>query len=454
MSEHNHMPSPREESLSDSTQDIMDQKLWLKILIGMGLGVILGLILSPEGMALFNPELTGHLSEWLALPGVIFMGLIKMVIIPLIICSIILGISQSGDMGFLKSVGLRLVPYFILTTAIAISIGLALVYAIQPGQYIDQALIATLSDAKAAQTLPALRFDNLSIPQRISNIIPSNPLKAQLEYDMLQIVIASILLGIALITIPQVNRTFFSELCITGQMLSMKIISWAMALAPYAVFGILADITIKTGLDALLSVTVYAMTVFAGLLCMMLVYIAIVKFIAHIPVKSFLQNIKEVQLLAFSTSSSAATMPFSIEAAEKKLKFKPEISRIVIPLGATINMDGTALYQAIAAIFLCQVFGIDLTSTAVIALLLTTIGASIGTPATPGVGLIVLATILASLGVPDKGILLLIGVDRILDMCRTTINVTGDLTAASVMNRWIKAPHGMPNTDQEAAISR
>lgn len=223
-----------------------------------------------------------------------------------------------------------------------------------------------------------------------------------------------------------------------------------MVLAPYAVFGILADITLRTGLDALVSVAIYSLTVLAGLACMLIVYLVIIRILAGRSPLEFIKNIKEVQLLAFSTSSSAATMPFSIEASEHKLKLKPEIARVVIPLGATINMDGTAMYQAIAAIFLCQVFGIELSVTQTLLLLFTTIGASIGTPATPGVGLIVLATILSSLGVPDKGILLLIGVDRLLDMCRTTVNVTGDLTAASVMDKWINST----KNDQEAARSR
>ena len=179
-------------------------------------------------------------------------------------------------------------------------------------------------------------------------------------------------------------------------------------------------------------------TVLAGLLCMFCVYCRIVILVAGRSIKDFLIGIREVQLLAFSTSSSAATMPFSIKAAEEKLDISEEVSRFVVPLGATINMDGTALYQAIAALFLCQVFGVDLSASEITLLLLTTVGASIGTPAMPGVGIVVLATILTGIGVPPTGIALILGVDRILDMCRTTINVTGDLTATTVMQRWLK----------------
>ena len=287
-------------------------------------------------------------------------------------------------------------------------------------------------------SIPTERFDDLTIPQRIANIIPTNPAKAQVERDMLQIVIASILVGIALITIPAKNGKPFKDLCISGQVLTMKIISWAMAIAPYAVFGLLADATIKTGLDALYSVGIYSITVPAGLGCMLLVYLFFIAAFTKISIGEFLRGIKEVQLFAFSTSSSAATMPFSIKAAEENLKVRPEIGRFIVPLGATINMDGTALYQAVAAVFLCQVFGIDLSFGETVLLLVTTVGASIGTPATPGVGLVVLATILSGLGVPAEGIALIIGVDRLLDMCRTTVNVTGDLTASCVMNAWIK----------------
>ncbi|MFP4314134.1 MAG: dicarboxylate/amino acid:cation symporter [Alphaproteobacteria bacterium] len=430
--------SPRGKRLDQSSQDIMDQKLWLKILIGMALGIATGYVLSPDGLALLPVEQALVLAEWLGIPGVLFLGLIKMVIVPLIICSIILGISESGNMEFLRKIGLLIVPYFILTTAISITIGLFLVTIINPGNYIDQSLVQNTLSSEAVSSIPETRFDDLTIPQRIENILPTNPARAQVERNMLQIVIASIIVGIALITIPQGSARPLKDLCISGQIITMKIISWAMIIAPYAVFGLLADITIKTGLSALISVGVYAATVLAGLACMVAVYLVMIGAFSKLRVRDFLSGIKEAQLLAFSTSSSAATMPFSIKAAEENLKTRQSVSRFVIPLGATINMDGTALYQAVAAVFLCQVFGIDLTLGQTVLLLVTTVGASIGTPATPGVGLVVLATILSGLGVPAEGIALIIGVDRLLDMCRTTVNVTGDLTATAIMDRWVK----------------
>ncbi|MCB1721229.1 MAG: dicarboxylate/amino acid:cation symporter [Alphaproteobacteria bacterium] len=431
--------SPRGKSLSKSTQTIMDQKLWAKILSGMIVGIAVGLILSPQGMGLWEKDWAYATGEWLALPGIIFLGLTQMVIIPLIVCSIILGISESGDLEFLKKLGLRIIPYFILTTAISIIIGLAIVNTVKPGLMIDQNIVQnTIESGAASGQTPGQTFENLTIPQRIANIIPTNPAKAQVERNMLQIVIAAILVGIALITIPSKTGKPFRELCIAGQVISMRIISWAMAIAPVAVFGLISNITIRLGFDSLISVGAYAFSVLAGLACILLVYMLIVGIFTRTSPLTFLKNIREVQLLAFSTSSSAVTMPFSIQAAEEKLRVRPEISRFIIPLGATINMDGTALYQAVAAIFLCQVFGIDLTFNETLMLIITTLGASIGTPATPGVGLVVLATILTGIGVPPEGIALIIGVDRLLDMCRTAVNVTGDLTASKVMDKWIK----------------
>ncbi len=432
-------PSKRDQSLSESTDMIMKQDLWIKILIGMGLGILVGGLLSPEGLALANQDLTFAAGEWLALPGVIFLGLIQMVIIPLIVCSVILGIAEGGNLGFVKKVGLRIIPYFVLTTALSITIGISIVSIVKPGLLIDQTLVQNVMDSGAASgRIPGQTFENLTIPQRIGNLIPTNPARAQVDRNMLQIIIASILIGIALITIPPATGKPFRELCVAGQVISMKIIAWAMAIAPYAVFGLICNIVIRLGLDALLSVGAYALCVLGGLGCVLLVYLTIVSVFTRTSPIAFLRDIKEVQLLAFSTSSSAATMPFSIQAAEEKLKTRPEISRFIIPLGATINMDGTALYQGVAAVFLCQVFGIDLSLSETILLVVTTVGASIGTPATPGVGLVVLATILNGIGVPAEGIALIIGVDRILDMCRTTVNVTGDLTATKVMDKWVK----------------
>ena len=403
----------------------------------MGLGIALGLALSPSGLALVSAPLADMIGSWVSLPGRIFLGLIQMVIIPLVVCSIILGITTSGSMEFLKTMGLRIVPYFILTTGLSITIGLIIVNIIKPGSFIDAGFVEAAM-GNSAGYIPAQTFAELTIPQRIANLIPTNFTQASLDRDMLKIVIGSIILGVVMLSLKPETTKPFNDLCVFGQVATMRIISWAMAIAPYAVFGLICEIVIKIGFDALAGVGMYFISVLAGLLLMLCMYLIIVSLIARRNPFAFLKAIREVQLLAFSTSSSAAVMPLSIQAAEENLHVRPEIARFVIPLGATINMDGTALYQGVAAIFLCQIFGVDLSMGETILLLVTTIGASIGTPATPGVGIIVLATILIGIGVPPEGIGIILGVDRILDMCRTTINVTGDLTATAVMERWMK----------------
>jgi Na+/H+-dicarboxylate symporter len=217
----------------------------------------------------------------------------------------------------------------------------------------------------------------------------------------------------------------------------MKVVSWALMLAPYAVFGLLCSITVRTGLDALIGVSVYVATVLTGLVGMVLVFALLASLFGRISPWRFLARIRTVMLLAFSTSSSAAVMPLSMQVAERDLGIRPAISNFVIPLGATVNMAGTALYQVVATIFLTQVFQVELGATALILLMVTVIGASVGAPSTPGVGIVILATLLQNLGVPTAGLALIMGVDRILDMSRTTVNVTGDLAACTVMNRWL-----------------
>lgn len=429
--------SARGRSLNKSIQNLIAQHLWLKILIGLFLGIAVGLLLSPSGGAIVPEEMAYEMGGWIALPGIIFLGLIKMVIVPLVVCSIILGITTSGDLGFLKNIGFRLIAYFVATTAISISIGIVLVNLIQPGQFVDATFVENAVDASAA-VVPSQTFSSLTIPQRIANMIPTNFTQASLDRNMLQIVVAGILIGIVMLTIPKETTKPFHDLCVFGQIATMKIISWAMAIAPYAVFGLICEVIIRIGYDALVGVGVYFITVILGLLCMLCVYTAIISMIARRNPFEFFAKIREVQLLAFSTSSSAAVMPLSIQAAEEKLGVSQDVARFTIPVGATINMDGTAMYQAIAALFLCQIFGVELSLTETMLLLVTTIGASIGTPGTPGVGIVVLATILVGIGVPEYGIAIILGVDRILDMCRTTINVTGDLTATTVMERWMK----------------
>jgi len=410
-----------------------DQTLWWKILLGMALGIGMGLILSPTTLAIVHENTATTIGEWIALPGIIFLGLLKMVVIPLVITSIVLGVVDSGSLSFLKTMGSKIIPYFLLTTFISISIGVFVVQTINPAQYINTDFVNTVMSSSDA---PYEIFDELTIPQRIANMLPVNFTEASLEKNMLQIVIFSLLLGVIMLSLPKKKTKTFTELCEFGQAATMKVIEWAMVLAPYAVFGLIANVTIQMGFDTLAGVGAYMVSVLIGLLLMFMVYMMIIAFITKRNIFTFLKAIRNAQIFAFSTSSSAATMPFTLKAAEERLGIDEKVSRFIIPLGATINMDGTALYQAAAALFLCSLFGVDLSTGEIFLLMLTTVGASIGTPATPGVGIIVLATILSGIGVPPEGVAIILGVDRILDMCRTTLNVTGDLVATSVMAKF------------------
>ena len=402
---------------------VLPNNLWLKILIGMILGSV---------FALYIPVSEG-VQEWIILPGDVFIALLKMVIVPLVLSSVILGIAAAGSLDKLESMGVRLVPYFVLTTAVAITIGMSVASLVEPGK-------AIATDTEALQAPTSETLNDLSIPDRIMNIIPVNPLEAQLNKNMLQLVILGVIVGIALIVIQTKPAKTFRDICEFTQDACMMVVGLAMWMAPVAVFSLMVKAIGDMGAEALSGMGLYMACVLGGLACMFLVYLLIATFVAGRNPVTFLADIRAAQMVAFSTSSSAATMPVSLSVAEENLKTHEDVRGFVIPLGATINMDGTALYQATAALFLCQVYGIDLSMSETVLLLLTTIGASIGTPAMPGVGLIVLATILGSIGVPPAGIGLILGVDRLLDMCRTTINVTGDLTATAVMQRWMHPP--------------
>jgi proton glutamate symport protein len=419
-------------------------KLWFQVILGMIGGVVLGLLLSPTAFALVDEEIAFAIAPWVALCGNVFLALIKMIVVPLVMSSIILGITSAGNVEILKSLGLKIAPYFVFTTMVAVVLGIFITFLIHPGSYVSSDIISQITSTAVPVEKAVV---NLSIPDMIVGLIPISTAKAELDGNILAFVILAIFIGVALMNIDDEDARPLKDLAKSMQAFSMKVVDWAMKLAPYAVFGLLCNITIKIGFDAISSMSMYVLTVIMGLLLLLCFYLIIVYFVANIKPLDFLSKIREVQLLAFSTSSSAAVMPLSMKTAEDKLNIPSSISKFVIPLGATVNMDGTALYQVCAAIFLTQLFGIDLSLVEVVILALTTVGASIGAPSTPGVGIVILATILQGIGVPVEGIALILGVDRILDMCRTTINVTGDLTATLVMKKLT----GFSNTSEKTA---
>ncbi|WP_420588830.1 dicarboxylate/amino acid:cation symporter [Bacterioplanoides sp.] len=413
---------------------LVQRQLWIQILLALILGVAFGTWLSPEGGQAVAAETAYSIAEWVKLPGTIFLNMIQMVVIPLVISSIMLGVGGNGDTSNLKSIGLKIAPYFVLTTTLAVTIGITLALVIQPGNYVDvDALMANTNTAVPTSIAPAT---DVSLPDQISRLIPTNITRAIYEQSMLQLVIFAIFMGLAMASVPRKRVSALRDMVEGVQEISMKVVGWAMLLAPYAVFGLLTEISIKVGLEVLLGMSAYVGTVLLGLFCLYLTYLTIVKVLAQRPVLAFARAVRPAQLLAFSTSSSAAVMPLSLQTAQKELKVDDSTAKFVVPLGATVNMDGTALYQVIAAVFLAQIFGVDLSIQEILLLAVTTVGASIGSPSTPGVGIVILATVLNSVGIPAEGIALILGVDRILDMCRTSVNVTGDLVACTVMQRW------------------
>jgi Na+/H+-dicarboxylate symporter len=406
----------------------------------MGLGVLFGLFLGPFG-GYVDPVSAEIIGEWIALPGYIFLGLLRMIVIPLIFASIILGVASSPSINDLKKTGLLTAAYSVATTAIATAIGLGMALYIKPGRFISGGLIESTfgGGVKAEPTNSSFNPSITALPSEfVGTLIPSNPLGAIVNGEMLQVVIIAIIIGVTLVSLEKRQSTPMISFLNSVQAICMTVVKWSMSLAPAAVFGLLTKFTIKFGIEALMGTAVYVGTVLASLLLLMCLNLLIVFFVARYNPFDFLKAIRDVLILAFSTSSSAAVMPLTLKTAEEKLGVKASVSQFVIPLSATMNLNGTALYQGVATVFLAEVFGIHLGPLQLLTVMVTTVAASIGTPSIPGVGIIVLAMILGSLGIPTSGIALIMGVDRILDMSRTAVNVAGDLVTCKVMDRLLE----------------
>jgi Na+/H+-dicarboxylate symporter len=416
-------------NLSGHLSALVAGRLWLKVLIGMALGLATGIAIGPTA-GIVAAETGALIGNWLALPGMLFLASVQMIVIPLVFASIILGLASSENVEQLRRLGVVVVMFFIATTAMAAAIGLWVASVLRPGTGLADQLVRQVPEPLAPPNLAA-------IPETLVRLLPGNPLGSMVEGEMLQVVLFAIIVGIALVALAPAQSKPLLELLNSVQLVCMMVVRWAMTLAPLAVFGLMARLTSQIGIEALGAMSYYVLTVLIGLALLLLMYLALVWIFAGQTPGSFLRATRELLLLAFSTSSSAAVMPLSIKTAEEKLNVKASIAQFVIPLGATINMNGTALYQGVATAFLAQVYAIDITTGGLALIVAMAVGASIGSPATPGVGIVILATVLSSVGIPAEGVALLMGVDRILDMSRTSINVAGDLVASKLMNRWI-----------------
>jgi Na+/H+-dicarboxylate symporter len=422
--------------LSGSLHRLVDRRLWARVLIGMGLGAAVGVALGPS-VGWVPPRVASPLVSWLALPGMLFLALIQMIVIPLVFASVVRGLAASENVAQLRAVGIGAATYFLLTTALATGLGLLLGLAIRPGRFIDAAAVKDVLAAPAPAPVSADAAPSLTdLPAVAIGLLPTNPLASMVGGQMLQVILFAVVFGVALVNVPAEKSAPLFDILGSLQEVCMKVVAGAMRLAPLAVFGLVARMTSTVGVEVLAGMGIYMATVLAGLALLLAGYVLLALLVAGQRAGAFLSAIRELALLAFSTSSSAAVMPLSIQVAEDRLGVRPSIARFVVPLGATVNMNGTALYQGVATVFLAQIFGVTLGTWGLLIVVVTAVAASVGSPATPGMGIVILAMVLEGAGVPVAGIALLMGVDRLLDMCRTAVNVTGDLTACVVLNRW------------------
>ncbi|MBV1789319.1 dicarboxylate/amino acid:cation symporter [Marinobacterium sp. D7] len=378
--------------------------LWKKILIGMGLGMLVGLMLGPE-------------AELLKPIGTLFVNAIKMLIVPLVFCSLVVGVTSMQDTRKLGRIGLKSLVLYLGTTAVAISIGLGMGILFTPGDGIGMVAGDSAAVAKEAPTLV----------QTLLNMIPKNPIDALAAGNILQIIVFALGLGIALNLSGDKARPAVAMFESLAEAM-YKMTELVMKLAPYGVFGLMAWVAGKYGIDILLPLIKVIAVVYIGcLIHVVVVYSGLISTLGRLNPARYLKGLANPAAVAFTTTSSSGTLPATMKAAQQELGVSKGISSFVLPLGATINMDGTALYQGVCALFIAQAFGIDLAFSDYLLIIMTSTLASIGTAGVPGAGLIMLSLVLTTVGLPMEGLAIVAGIDRILDMARTSVNVCGDL---------------------------
>ena len=404
-----------------------------KILLGMLAGVLFALLLTNFGWgALF-------IGDWIKPFGTIFISSLKLIAIPLILAALIKGIADLKDISSLSKMGVCTIFTYVVTTVIAVSIGLTVVSLIQPGKTINDDTRTELIEAyggDADAKLQAAQAQRESGPlQALIDLVPSNIVSAaSSNRNMLQVIFFAVFFGICLILIPEEKAKTVKDFFEGLNEVILKMVDLIMLAAPFGVFALMAALVVEApSPDLFAALAMYGMSVVFGLLLMVVFYLVLVKVFTKRSPKFFLQGIAPAQLLAFSTSSSAATLPVTMERVTEHLGVEEEVSSFVLPIGATINMDGTSLYQAVAAVFIAQAFGMDLSFGTQLGIIATATLASIGSAAVPGAGMVMLVGVLGYAGIPEAGLALIFAVDRPLDMCRTVINVTGDATVSMLV---------------------
>ena len=397
-----------------------------RILIAMGLGLVLGALLQWIALPQEHVVNVFVLNGVIDAGGKIFITLLKMLVVPLVFVSLVCGAASLGDTGSVGRLGGKTIGLYLLTTAIAVSMAMLIALTTDPGLGGESANQAQAATAFEPKTAP-------SVKDTFINVVPGNPIAAMADGKMLQVILFALLFGLALSkagTSGEKLRAFFMEL----NDVMMRLITMIIALTPIGVFCLMTQLGATLGLAEIAKVAMYFATIVIALLAhAALVYPLLLKSLTGLSPLAFLAKMREPLLVAFSTSSSGATLPVTLRTVEHKLGVQNNVASFAVPLGATINMDGTAIMQGVATIFIAQFYGIDLGLTALLTVVLTATLASIGTAAVPGVGLITLTLVLDQVGLPVEGIALIIGVDRLLDMLRTAVNVTGDATVATIV---------------------
>ncbi|MDH3270555.1 MAG: dicarboxylate/amino acid:cation symporter [Gemmatimonadota bacterium] len=411
-------------------------QLYTKILIGLIAGAVVGAVANLGGLVWLQNLLGG-----VEILGTAFINLITMIVIPLVVASLLVGTASLGDLSKLGRIGGKTLAYYMITTAIAVTIGLTLANVIEPGSGVAPETTAELTERYGGDAASRVNIAEQapSWQETLLRVIPRNPVRAAADMDLLPLIFFTICFGAALTVIAPKRRDAVLEFFHGINEASMTLINWIMELAPYAVFVLIGSVVANFGFDLLQSLLVYTLVVVAGLMIHAFgTYAIILRFFARLNPAKFYPTVAAAPLLAFSTSSSNATLPLTIETAEEKVGISNEVASFVLPLGATINMDGTALYQAVAVMFIAQIYGVDLALADQLVIVLTATLASVGAAGVPSAGIITLIIVLNSVGMGQHvqaGIALILGVDRILDMIRTSVNVTGDLTCAAFIAR-------------------
>ncbi len=409
--------------------------LYAKRLIGMLAGVLIGI-------AALTFQQTGFVNNWVRPWGQVFIRLLQLIAVPLVFVSLVKGVIGLSDIGKFSRIGIRTIILYLLTTAFAVTVGMSLGLVVRPGQFVDrQTVVSMQENYKSVVEQKKAEADTMKNSGPLSfleEVVPDNFVAATSDNrKMLQVIFFAVLFGIAALCIERAKIAPVEQLFDSLYHILLKVIDFVILFAPYGVTALMAGLVIdfSGNLSMFGALAVYAITVVSGLLFLISVfYPTLIYLFTKMKPNFFIKTMYPVQLFAFTTSSSAATLPLNLETTENKLGVSNEVTSFVLPVGATVNMDGTSCYQAIAVLFIAQVIGIDLTLMQLFTILLMTIISSIGTPSIPGGSYVILTMVLASVGIPPEGLALILGIDRPLDMLRTAVNVTGDATVAAIVD--------------------